>query len=147
MALDDRDYMRDRTRRRENYTEKAGFRRSMAGENDYRYNPKQFRSTPVSVDADPTFWGALWRFVLICLAVYGALSAARDIHTWAERKKQLTAPPVQPYQPTAKEAAWARYYQPPEYCAYATDQARQHCLAERAAARRRFEQLYAAGQL
>lgn len=157
MALDDRDYMRDRERKRSNYTEKSPFRRSQGGEKSHYYDPKQFRTPrgnePSAHDLHPAaangWFSVLVRTAVICLAVYGGMTALQQIHTWAERKKQRPpeSPPVQQYLPLPKEVAWARYFQPQAYCAYATDQALEHCRRDRAAARRRFEELYAQGKL
>jgi hypothetical protein len=145
MALDDRDYMRDRERKR-----------SQAGEKSHYYDPKQFRTPrgnePGDHDRHPAagngWFSVLVRTAVICLAVYGGMTALQQIHTWAERKQRPPeSPPVQQYLPLPKEVAWARYFQPQAYCAYATDQALEHCRRDRAAARRRFEELYAQGKL
>lgn len=150
MAIDDRDYMRDRQRKRDNYTEKSWFRRSQGGGQDHRYDPKQFRSgrdggDPYTRHPATNPWGpAIVRTLVICFAVYGALVAIRDTHNWAQRK-QMQRNTVQ--QADRKEAAWAAYYQAPQHCAYAADQAWQQCLQHRSQARRQFEVLYARGQL
>lgn len=146
MAIDDRDYMRDRERKRDNYTEKSHFRRSMSGESPY-YEPKQFRGGRVD-QGEPGSWsGAIFRTVVICLAVYGALSVLRDVHGWSQRKKIGSAAQPLALDHNRKESAWGTFYRQPEYCNYATDKAWQRCLEERSHARRQFEQLYAQGKL
>lgn len=147
MALDDRDYMRDRIRKRDGYTEKSDMRRSMAGERHW-YNPKLFRgSRNVGQQTDPAAGGNWWRALVFFLAIYGTVTLLRDVTVWAEKRKQVHAAQLQAQTRESKEAAWARFYQQPEYCNYAKDQAWQHCLSERSQARLQFESLYAAGKL
>ncbi len=146
MALDDRDYMRDRIRQRNGYTERSTFRRSNAGETDYRYFPKAFRGQRDgggdTAEGPSIAGGVLWRTFVICLAVYGALAGVRDIQTWKTRRAAATIQQER----ERKERAWNQFYQDPAYCAYAINQAKALCLSERAEARRQFELSYSANQ-
>ena len=145
MALDDRDYMRDRVRQRDGYTESSNFRRSYAGEKDYRYFPKLFRGQRAS-GGDGSL-SIFWRTLVICLAVYGALAAVRDLRSWYDRKQTIKAAVTLQQERERKERAWNAFYQQPAYCNYAVGSAQNRCMSERTEARRQFERLYAAGQL
>jgi hypothetical protein len=145
MALDDRDYMRDRARQRAGYTESSNFRRSYGGEKDYRYFPKMFRGQ--RAEGNISAGGTIWRTLFICLAVYGALAGVRDMRSWYDKKQAIKAAAALQLERERKERAWSAFYQQPAYCNYAVGSAQNRCMSERTEARRQFERLYAAGQL
>ena len=144
MALDERDYMRDRIRHRDSYTERSTFRRSYAGEKDYRYFPKMFRGQ--TTEGSSSTGEAFWRTLVICLAVYGALAGVRDLRTLYDKKQTAIAAIALKQEREQKERVWSLYYQQPEYCKYAAGPLLERCQRERADARRQFELSYAANQ-
>ena len=65
MGVDDRDWYNDVQRRRI--------------EKEYRYDPKQFRSDSEGPPL-PGAAGTIWRTVVYCLAIYGALTLLQHAH-------------------------------------------------------------------
>lgn len=65
MGIEDRQWYRDANRKRLN--------------EDYRYNPKLFRASPPTRPTT-TKLGVLWRTVIYCLAIYGAMSLLQQVH-------------------------------------------------------------------
>jgi len=69
MSVDDRDWYIDAQRRRL--------------EKEYRYDPKQFRSSHGEPSL-PSASGVIWRTIVYCLAIYGALTLVQHAHQYLE---------------------------------------------------------------
>lgn len=84
MGIEDREWYRDAQRKRL--------------DNDYRYDPKLFRRTPLP----PSGRFSVWRTLLLCLAVYGAISLFQDLRhklppdlqAWLHKVGRIDAPEV-----------------------------------------------------